>query len=266
MINFTLYKREMRKSINILIIFALILTMYISIIIAMYDPKMMSTLDKFSEAMPELMAAVGMNAGATTLIGFMINYLYGFILLVFPMIFCIIRGNGLIAKYVDKGSMMTLLVAPIRRSKVAFTQMFVLLSGIVILVVYATGIEILVTYFIFPKELEIIELLKLNGGLLCLQIFIGSICFLASCIFSETRYSIALGAGIPALMFILRMLSNAGEKAEIAKYFTFFTLFDANGIIKGSGDAILGIQILGASAVVLYLMGIIVFCRKDLHI
>lgn len=59
----------------------------------MHDPEMMKTLDSFVEVMPELMAAVGMSAGAASLLGFMVSYLYGFILLIFPMVFCILRGK-----------------------------------------------------------------------------------------------------------------------------------------------------------------------------
>ena len=98
MINMTLYKREMKGSLKILILFAAVITMYVTIIISMYDPEMMATLDGFYEVMPELMASIGMSAGATSLIGFMISYLYGFILLIFPMVFCILRGNSLVAK------------------------------------------------------------------------------------------------------------------------------------------------------------------------
>ena len=79
MMNIALYKREMKGSIKLLIIFGAIITMYISIIISLYDPEMMKTLDSFAEAMPELMASVGMKADAATLLGFMISYLYGFI-------------------------------------------------------------------------------------------------------------------------------------------------------------------------------------------
>lgn len=266
MINMTLYKREIKNSIKILIIFAAILTMYISIIISMYNPEMMELLENFNETMPEIMAAVGMNAGATSLLGFMINYLYGFILLVFPMIFSILRGNGLIAKYVDKGSIVTLLAAPIKRSKVAITQMCVLITGIIILLIYATGIELVVANVSFPKELIVSDLIKVNIALLCLHLFIGSVCYLASCLFSETKYSIGFGAGIPALMFILYMLSNTGEKAEVVKCFTIFTLFDASGIVAGDSSAIMGMLALGIGSIVLYALGVIAFCKKDLHI
>ncbi len=266
MINITLYKREMKSSLKMLLLFAAIITMYVTIIIRMYDPEMMATLDSFYEVMPEVMASVGMSAGATNLIGFMISYLYGFILLIFPMIFCIMRGNGLIARYVDRGSMVTLLASPIKRGTIAATQLSVLISGILLLVVYATGLEYTIAEISFPGELAIAELLKLNAALLCLHLFIGGICFLASCIFSDTRYSIAFGAGVPALMYILQMLANAGEEADVIKYFTFFTLFDAKGIVAGEGGAALGMLVLLFGAITFYGIGILAFCKKDLHI
>lgn len=266
MLNATLYKREMKGSLKMLIIFAAAISMYVSIIISMYDPEMMATLDSFYEVMPELMASVGMSAGATSLIGFMISYLYGFILLIFPMVFCILRGNGLIAKYADKGAMVTLLAAPVKRRTVAVTQMSVLISGILLLILYTTGLEVAVAEMGFPGELVISELLKLNAALLCLHVFIGSVCFLASCVFSDTKYSIALGAGVPALMYILQMLANAGEGAEGIRYFTFFTLFNANGIAANESGAVMGALVLLICAIALYAIGITVFCKKDLHI
>lgn len=93
MMNLTLYRREMRGSIRLLLIFGAVMTLYISIIISMYDPEMMKTLDNFAEVMPDLMVSVGMKAHASNLLGFMVSYLYGFILLIFPMVFSILRGN-----------------------------------------------------------------------------------------------------------------------------------------------------------------------------
>ncbi len=266
MISLALYKREMKGSIKLLIIFAAIITMYVSIIISMYDPQMMKTLDSFAEAVPEMMAAVGMNGNSADLLGFMVSYLYGFILLVFPMLFCILRGNSLVAKYVDKGSMVSLTAAPIKRRSIAFTQMTVLVSGIFLLVIYSTMLELACAENGFPGELDAAALLRLNSGLLCLQLFIGGICFLFSCIFSDTRYSVAFGAGIPALMYVLQMLANVGGNAEKAKYFTFFTLFYADGIVAGESSAIVGILVLFAGAAVLYTLGIVVFEKKDLYI
>lgn len=266
MVNITLYKREIKGSIKLLVIFAAVITMYVAIIISMYDPEQMALLDGIVETMPEIMAAVGMKAGAASLTGFMISYLYGFILLIFPLVFCILRGNGLIAKYIDRGSMVSLAAAPVKRRTIAFTQMTVLVSGILFLVVYSTVLQIVCSELSVPGELDVSELLLLNVGLLCLHLFIGGVCFLSSCIFSDTRYSIGFGTGIPALMYVLQMLSNAGGYAEKAKYFTFFTLYNPDGIIAGDSGAMIGNAVLFIGGIILYLLGIMVFCKKDLHI
>lgn len=266
MLNGTLFRREMQASIKLLVILGAVITMYVACIIGMYDPETMVLLDTFTETMPEIMAAVGMTAGATDLLGFMISYLYGFILLIFPMLYSILRSNGLIAKYVDQGSMVYLVAAPRSRRTVAMTQTMVLLSGVFLLHLYVTVLQAAVSQLLFPGELVISDLLLLNLGLLFLQICISSICFLSSCIFSETKYSALIGAGLPTLMYLFQMIGNVSEKAEVIKSFTIFTLFDPNGLAAGEGEAFLKCMILLVTGLVLYPIGITVFCKKDLHI
>ncbi|GHU69124.1 ABC transporter permease [Clostridia bacterium] len=266
MFNFTLYKREMKGSIKLLIILGAVMTLYVSMIISMFEPKMMESLQEMLDMMPGIMTAVGMKAGATTLIGFMSSYLYGFILLMFPMLFCILRGNALVAKYVDKGSMVSLLAAPVKRTAVVFTQMKVIASGVSLLVLYTTVLEIGCVAGNFPGELDISTLLLLNLGLLCLQLFIAGVCFFFSCLFSDTKYSVGFGAGIPALMYVLQMLANTGGDAEKFKYATFFTLFNPDGLIAGEASAIAGIVVLFVGTCALFFAAITVFGKKDLHI
>lgn len=266
MINWTLYKRGMQGSWKMLVIFAALLTMYFTIIISMFDPALGSALDEFTKAMPELMAMFGMVLGETTMLGFMSAYLYGFIMLVVPMIFSILCANELIARHVDKGSMAYMLSAPVKRTTVAFTQMKVIATGIFALVVYATVIGIIISQASFPGELEIGKFILLNAGVLCLHLFIAGICFLCSCVFNETKYSVGFGAGIPFSAFALQMLANNGGTAEGAKYATFFTLFNPDGIIAGEAGAFGGMAILFIGAIVLFTAAIAVFSKKDLHI
>jgi ABC-2 type transport system permease protein len=104
--------------------------------------------------MPELMAIVGMNPASAELVSFLEAYLYGFIMLVFPMLFCILSTNKLIARHVDRGSMTYLLAAPVKRETVAFTQMKVMATGMFALVFYATLYwESLIAKFPFPASL-----------------------------------------------------------------------------------------------------------------
>ena len=266
MINFTLYKREMKNSWKLCVILIAVLTMYIALIIGMYNSEMQDSLNEIVELMPGIMTALGMSANAATLMSFMASYLYGMLLIVFPMVFSIIRGNALIAKYVDRGSMVALLAAPMKRSVIAFTQMIVLGTCLFAFIAYTTVIQIVVAQAYFPGALETGKLLFLNAGLLCLQLFIGGICFFASCLFSDANHSVAFGAGIPTLMYIVQMLANMGGKLEKAKYFTFLTLFNPNGILAGECAAIAGIPLLLICAIVLFAAGIMIFNRKDLHI
>jgi len=266
--NATLYRREMKASWKLLVVFTAILTLYVVMIIVMYSPEMLTMFRQFSQTMPQLMSTFKMDfsAESLTLLGYMVSGLYGYVLILFPMIYAMIRGNGLVARYVDRGSMASLLAAPVKRRTVAVTQMAVLLTGIVWMIVFTTGLELAAMAVHAPGQAELGKLLLLNAGLLALHLFIGGICFLASCIFSETRLSIAVGSGLPGLMFVLQMLSQAGDKTEAFKYATFFTLYKPEAIAAGESGAFAGAWILFAGAALLYLAAVAVFTRRDLSI
>jgi len=266
MINWTLFKRGIQGSWKMLLIFAAVITMYFTVIISMFDPALGSALKEFEKAMPELMAIVGMNPSSAELVSFIEAYLYGFIMLVFPMLFCILSANKLIARHVDRGSMTYLLAAPVKRVTVVFTQIKVMITGIFALVFYATILGIINSEISFPGELDVGKFILLNIGVFCLHLFIGGICFLCSCVFNDSKYAVGVGAGIPALEFIIQMMANAGKELQNAKYATFFTLFDSDGIIAGESGAIWGMVILFAGAIILFTVAIAVFSKKDLHI
>ena len=104
-----LFKKEWKSNYKILFIFLALLTMYCCVITTMYDPDLGESLKMMEESMPHLFAAFHMENPGTTMIEFLINYLYGFIVVVIPMIFILMLSNKLVTKYVDKGSMAYLL-------------------------------------------------------------------------------------------------------------------------------------------------------------
>lgn len=142
----------------------------------------------------------------------------------------------------------------------------VLVSGTLILTVYITDLEWFSGEYYFPGQLELEQLLRVNAGLFCLHLCLGGICFLASCRFSETKYSLGVGAGLPILMYVFQMMANMGGKAENAKYFTVFTLFQPEELAAGESGAVVGALVLLALGLVLYGAAVAVFTRKDLHI
>ena len=69
--NFPLYKKEMKGSWKLLVIFAGILAMYICVIVSMFDPELAQAMAQFQELMPQVMAAVGMTNPGDTLASFL---------------------------------------------------------------------------------------------------------------------------------------------------------------------------------------------------
>ena len=79
-----LFVRNLKTIYKPWIIFSAILTMYITVIIGMFDPALGESLNQMMESMPQLFSAFGMNAPGSTLLDFMANYLYGFLLICLP--------------------------------------------------------------------------------------------------------------------------------------------------------------------------------------
>ena len=88
--NGVLFRRSARSLWKTWVVFAAVLSLYVSMITAMFDPKLNATLDEIVTAMPQLMNMVGMQAGSSSLGGFLINYLYGFLLLL--LLFDVLLG------------------------------------------------------------------------------------------------------------------------------------------------------------------------------
>lgn len=264
--NFTLFKQGVKETWKVLLIFAALITMYFFVIIYMFDPEFGAALEQFTQAMPELMTMFGMMPADGTLLSFISAYLYGFIMLVIPMVFSIICANSLMARHIDSGSMVYLLLAPVKRSAVALTQIKVIAAGIIVLTVYSTVIGIVISEALFPGALDIGKFLLINAGTLSLHLFIAGICSTCSCAFNEVKRGVWLGAGIPSLSFILKMVANNGGVAENAKYATFFTLFNPDKLAAFDAFGIIGIIILFLGAMALFGAAIMIFSNRDLHV
>ena len=172
-----LLKTELKSNCKIIVLFLATITMYAGIITAMYDPSLSEGINELAKSMPQFFAAFGMENPGTTLLEFLNNYLYGFILILIPFIYAIIMCYKLVAKYIDKGSMAYLLNTHYSRMQIILTQFVVLLIGLLILIGYATGLIIAASGMLFEGELEITKFLFLNLGLFLLELFLATLCF-----------------------------------------------------------------------------------------
>lgn len=262
---FPLLKRNLKSSLMTMIGFIAILAMYFGVIIYMYDPAMSEMLNQYQEILPEMMNAVGMSGIATNLIEFVGIYLYGFLMLMIPMVFTIMMVNKTLVKYLDSGSMAIILAAPNSRFSVIMTQLFSLIMNILIFMLTITLIGYGFAQTMFPNELDLIIYFKLNFSIFNLHLLLGSITFLSACIFNESKHFTLYGVGLPIIFLLTHMLSNMGDKLAFFKYFSVFSLFPKEAIIAGESSTVMNLVMIGG-AFILFSIAIKVFTKKDLSL
>lgn len=262
--NLTLYKREWKENWILVVIFAAVLTVYASMIIAMFDPKLGDSLRTMAESMPEIFAAVGMADVGETLIEFISGYLYGILLTAFPAVYIIILSNRLVVRYVDSGSMAYIIAVPEKRSKIVRTQAIFSISSLFVLLVYVVGLIIACSQLMFPGKLDVAKFLYLNLGLFGFWMMVGGICFFFSCLFNETKMTSGCSTAFVVYSLLVQMLSQVGAKFEGLKYITPMTLFQVRDMAAGKSGAMGGCVVMYGVGISFYVAGVQAFKRKDL--
>ncbi|MEO4054805.1 ABC transporter permease subunit [Solibacillus sp. CAU 1738] len=264
--NITLLKHEFLASIKLFSIIIAVLMLYIISIVYMYNPEMSNTLNQLTESMPELMAAFGMSNFGDTIIEFLSTYLYGFLLLILPLVFVIMLSNKLIIGYIDNGSMGYIITTPNTRLKIVVTQAFFLIISLFALLSITTTVTVIFCELLFPNELNIAAFITLNFGLFLLHFAISGFCFLISCSSKDLKTSYAYCVGIPIMFYLIEALSNLGGALEKLQYVTIFSLFDPQKLIAQDTLALwmlLSLFIIGA---VCYTLAVRIFVKRDLYL
>jgi len=263
--SWTLFRTTMKSNWMLLLVFVLIMALYLSIIVWMYSGA--GDIQGMLDAMPDvLMEAMGFTESAPGLTGFVSGYFYGFLVILFPMIFCIILGNGLIARHVDSGSMAYLLATPISRVRLAVTQAVCFLFNLVLLFGAMVLVGVATSAAMFPGELDTGAFLMLNAGAFLLFITVSGIAFFSSCLFSESAYSLAFASGVLVFFFLVEMLSEVAGAAEWLAKLSLFSLYDAQSIATGDTSALVRCLIFAVVGLVFYAAGVVVFDKKDLPV
>lgn len=264
--NLTLFKADWKSNAVLLTIIAYVMMMYFSIMACMFDPTDTSALASMLELLPEgLMASFGFDSVSTNLTSFLADYYYGFLVFMFPMIYCIVAANKLVAKLLDNGSFAYLLMAPVSRRRIIVTKGVFLLSSIALLftILHVGGSAVCRMQFGDMLDQRIFLRLNINAALLAM--LMGMICFFYSCLFNEARLSLSVSAGVNIGFLLLFMLGGVSPQSEFLKDFSIFSLLDTQRILDGSGTA--GLEFL-LIAIILLLFGLSVwvFDRKNLPI
>ena len=137
-----LLKKEIKSNTKLFLIILLIVAIYVFSLLAMYNPDLEESLVTLEKSMPEVLALFGMQDRGTTLLDFIVNYLYRFVLIVTPFVYSSIMCYKLIAKYIENGSMAYLLNSFYSRKQIMFTQGIGLILSIFLIIVFTTVLTI----------------------------------------------------------------------------------------------------------------------------
>ncbi|MTI94435.1 MAG: ABC transporter permease [Firmicutes bacterium] len=265
--SWTLFKANIKTNRVIWIIMTVIFVFYFAIMVSMFDPAGAEAMEDMLSMMPEAMVkALGMDTMGTTLLTFLNGYMYGFLVLLFPMVISIVVNHRLMASHVDKGSMAYLLATPNSRIRIARTQALFSVASATAFFFVATILGILISQSMFPGELEVGKFILVNFYALLMYFAIGGIGFFASSIADESKTSLGLGMGLPIAFLVLQMLGGVGEDFSWVGNLSMYALFDPNKLVAGESFAWLGMAAFVVIALTLYTAGIVIFNKRDLHV
>lgn len=258
MISLPYLRQNLRSGARVWIPFTLISCIFLVVMCNVFTPSNIGALGDMAAG-----TAAGNILSGSSLIAFMSNSYYAIMAIIFPMLYSIIVGNGLIAAKVDNGSMSGYLSTPVSRTKIVCSAALSLILSMVAMWAVITLIGIGAAQIAQPDELDVKTFLLMNAGALLYHLAVSSICFSASCFFNSSTSSLLVGGGIPLVFFVINLLVKLSERLADLRYFTLNTLFDTAAIVQGEGYAA-DFIVLAVIGIVLYTAGILVFCRKDL--
>lgn len=177
----------------------------------------------------------------------MLNQMHFTVMGLLPiLLFIVIVANSLVADKVDKGSMAYVLSTPTKRSAVAITQAIYLVVAPLIIIGIVCCVRIGSSFVLFD-EVNVEQIVVLYAGMYILIEAIAGLCYLGSCVFSQSKKSMAFGGGLTVWFFLASLLGMFGsqslinmgigvEALGVFNKLTLIGLFDINAIgTIGSG-------------------------------
>lgn len=223
-------------------------------------------LNELIGAMPEsVKKIVGMETSIQNVSQFLAGEYYGMLFIIILTIFSVTVATHLMARYVDKGAMAYLLATPVSRVKIAITQAVVLILGLLIITLATYGAGVLgAEWFLKDNNLnqELFFKMNLVGGLVFLVVSAYS--FLFSCLCNDERKALSYSASLTILFYVLNMVGKLSDKLEWMRNISLFSLFRPEEIVAGTYN-IWPVSIgLTCGAIVIFIVAIVSFKKRDL--
>ena len=134
----TIFKQTLNSNWKLWAIFTAIMCILSSVIIAVFDPKMISSMMNMVKDIPGVGMFEDKISGMTSILGMLGQSFYTLQGILIPLIFIIMTANSLIASQVDRGSMAYILSTPTKRSTVVRTQAVYMISSVLCMFIAVT--------------------------------------------------------------------------------------------------------------------------------
>jgi ABC-2 type transport system permease protein len=225
-------------------------------------------INELIKSMPEgMLRAFGFSRGIQDLAGFMSGEFYGLLFLIILSIYSVMITTKLIARLVDRGSMAFLLSSPTSRVQIALTQATVVISGLVMItLVTILGGFTGTAWLVDGVKLDTANFIHLNVMGFLLFFVISGYSFMFSCLFDDEKRALSTSATVTLLFYVLDLVGKMSDKLDFLRNFSIFSLFKAQDIAYGSEHLLWKGIGLAVSGVILFMLGIIIFRKRDLSI
>lgn len=230
--NFPLFRYSCKRAFPMWLVFTALMSLYAFAVVRMYDPEVGKALADLTQSLPQTMTVLGMASYGDTFTAFIVNYLYGMLMLALPMLFTIILSTQLMARHISRGTMCCLLSSPNSRRKIAATQRNVLIFYLFLMLAVCCGVTVGLCEFYYPGQLEIVPFLVLTLAVFALQLTIAGLCFFFSCKCKGTGSALIFSAALCILFYTLRLLANLEGTLSYLQFITPYTLINPVGILQ----------------------------------
>ncbi len=261
----TLFVFNLKENKGMIIGFTLIILLYSTISIGMYDPSSSEALEAMLQMVPEaLLKMLGFISFGTEITSYVAHYLYGFIMVLFPAIFIIILGNRLIGKYQNQGSLVYLITMPYSRKKIVVTQLIFLITTLFFVLFINVAVMMIMASVMFPKTLQIGPFLMLNLVTFGVHFMLAGLTFFLSIWIADSTQATGLSSLLLIGFFIIKMLSEISEATQFLKYLSPYSLIHISHLLAGGIHGLLELILTLIIGVAFFIGSVVLFDKKSI--
>ncbi|MGM7680734.1 ABC transporter permease subunit [Cytobacillus sp. Hm23] len=266
--NAPLYKQMIKSNVKGFLSFGVGSALYVILMTSLYPfiadnaEQINDMLDIYPDALKQ---AFGLESFGTYSEFISVEY-FGLFFPIILGVFSVMTGVQLIAKLVDRGSMAYLLSTKVTRSSVVITQIAVLVSGLIIIVFLTFIGGVIGGEWLIDDQYAIGTnvFFKINIVGLLLFFAVGGYSFLISALLNDEKLAFGLAGGLTFLFYGLDMAGKISTDLDWLRNITLFSLYEPSQIAIGEGDVYSSSLILLSIGVIMFILAVYVFKRRNL--